>query len=164
MNMRTIQPSRESSNGKGLEAAEPMLVFADPAAERALLGALSTSGQQGDLARLDRDDFTCEEHRLLFDSIARRLESGESIDFPLLANDVRAAGVSSGGVFELFDNPGVSVPAYVPLLHVCRMRRMLHSLGACLLAHASDAAREPRDVLRWLERQVGLIQAVAERR
>jgi replicative DNA helicase len=159
-----IQRSRRISNGHGHPSVEPTALYANLAAERALLGALATSGQREDLARLDRDDFTSEGRRLLFEAIVRRLELGKSIDFPLLADDVRGTCVSALEVFELFDEPGVSVPSYIPIVRGCRVRRMLHSLGTCLPGHASDAAREPRDLLRWLERQVSLIQVVAARR
>jgi replicative DNA helicase len=164
VNTGTIQPSRRISNGHRLQSVEPTALYANPAAERALLGALATSGRRDDLVRVEREDFTIESHRVLFDAIARRLDAGEPIDFPLLADDVRPAGVSSADVFELFDNPGVSVPAYVPLLHACRMRRLLHGLGACLETRAGDAACEPHSLLHWLERQVGLIETVAARR
>jgi hypothetical protein len=161
-----MSPVRQvAAAGNG--AAQPdqsTTLYANPAAERALLGALATSGQREDLTRLDGDDFTSEGRRLLFESIARRLESGEPIDFPLLADDVRGTCISAVDVFDLFDEPGVSVPPYIPIVRGCRVRKMLHSLGACLPAHASDPTREPRDVLRWLERQVSLIQVVAARR
>ena len=164
MNARTIQPSRESSNGRGSEPCGATALYANPAAERALLGALATRGHCDDLVRIEREDFTADAHRVLFDAIARRLAAGDPVDFVLLADDVRGTCVSTVEVYDLFDEPGVSVPVYIPIVRGCRVRRMLHSLGACLLVHASDAAREPQDVLRWLERQVGLIQAVAARR
>jgi len=164
MNARTIQPSRGSSNGRESEPSGATALYANPAAERALLGALATRGHRDDLMRVERQEFTTDAHLVLFDAIARRLDAGDPIDFVLLADDVRGTCVSAVDVFDLFDEPGVSVPVYIPIVRGCRLRRMLHSLGACLPVHASDAAREPRDVLRWLERQVGLIHAVAARR
>jgi len=157
-------PQAAAADNAAPQPVQPTALFANPAAERALLGALATRGRRDDLARIDRQYFTIPARRVLFDAIARRLHADEPIDDVLLANDVRAKGISYADVFELFDNPGASVPAYVPLLRDCWMRGMLHSLGACLTARAGDAACEPGDVLRWLERQVGLIQAVAARR
>jgi replicative DNA helicase len=161
--MSRVQQAAAAGNGSHQPLPSTTL-YANPAAERALLGALATRGLRDDLARVERDDFTIESHRILFDTIARRLDAGEPIDCVLLADAVRGAGVSAVEVFDLFEEPGVSVPVYIPIVRGCRVRRMLHSLGACLPVHASDPAREPRDVLRWLERQVGLIQAVAARR
>src|SRR5262249_10228479 len=123
--------------------------FANPEAERALLGALANSGCPDDLARLDREDFTTEASRVLFDAIARRLANGDEISLVLLADDVRGAGISSVAVYDMLEEAGASVPAYVPLLRDCRLRRLLHSLGACLTAHAMDAAREPQEIARW---------------
>jgi hypothetical protein len=149
----------EPQRGGHTRSADPRpAVLSDPAAEWALLGALATSGQRGDLARIAGDDFTSEPRRVLFEAIARRLEAGEPIDFALLAADVRGAGVWAADIFELFDNPGVSVPVYLPLVRACRLRRMLHSLGACLTAHALDAAHDPRDVARWCRRQLDRIE------
>jgi hypothetical protein len=161
MSFSRQRPRPVCGNDGGTNAArqpvQPTARFANPAAERALLGALANRGRRDDLALVDRQYFTVPAHRVLFDAIARRLDAGEPIDDVLLANDVRAQGISYVDVFGLFDDPGASVPAYVPLLRDCRMRQMLHSLGICLTARAGDAAWEPRDVLRWLERLVGPI-------
>jgi replicative DNA helicase len=136
-------------------------VFTDAEAEWKLLSALATSGRPEDLARVVRDDFTTEARRVIFDAIARRLTAGEPIDCILLTADVRPAGVSALDVFDLFTDPGVSVPIYIPLVRECRLRRLLHSLGVCLAAHATDPAREPRDVVRWLHRQLPRLAEVA---
>jgi replicative DNA helicase len=157
-------PQAASADNAARQPVQPTALYADLAAERALLGALATRGRRDDLARIDRQYFTSTEHRVLFDAIAQRLAAGEPIDYVLLANDVRAKGISSADVFELFENPGVSVPVYVPLLRDCWMRRMLQSLGSCLTAHAGDASHEPVDALDWLRSQIALIEEVEGRR
>jgi replicative DNA helicase len=116
------------------------------------------------LLRLERDDFSNEAHRVVFDAIAKRLEAGERPTCALLANDVHGSGVPASEVFRIFDEAGPSVVPYFRILRDARLRRMLHSLGACLTAHAGDAAREPCDVVRWLHRQVEHIDAVEARR
>jgi replicative DNA helicase len=141
----------------------PEARFTNPEAERALLGALAASGRREDLARLDRDDFTVEAHRVLFDAIARRLETGAEISDVLLADDVRASGIPLSTVMQMYDEAGGSVPAYIPLLRDCRLRRLLHSLGAGLTKHTMDASRQPRDIVWWLRQQVSIVEEVSRR-
>jgi replicative DNA helicase len=137
--------------------------FTNPEAERALLGALATSGRPEDLARLDPGDFTIPAHRVLFEAIARRLETGAELSVVLLADDVRSAGIPYSTVFQMYDEAAGSVPAYLPILRDCRLRRLLHSLGSCVIQHAADATSEPRETARWLRQQLPRIEEVATR-
>jgi replicative DNA helicase len=141
----------------------PGAQFTNPEAERALLGALATSGRLEDLARLDREDFTVESHRVLYEAIARRLEAGAELSDVLLADDVRASGIPLSTVMQMYDEAGGSVVAYLPILRDCRLRRLCNSLGSCLVQHAADATSEPRDTVRWLRQQLARIEEVARR-
>jgi replicative DNA helicase len=161
-------PEAGASDG-GISGGSVLHIPSNPAAERAVLGAILTDDQGffRIVELLNADDFYDDAHRLVFEAFAALASSNRNIDLLTTSDQLGKGGVlaQAGGVAYLTSlieglPDAANIEHYANIVRERSVKRQLLKISQVLLA---SCAREEGGALEALDNAESQLLAIAER-